>query len=290
MVRFLVVPQWQGSSSSRAMQLVDGAQAVLGDLPRSSSQLIDVPLEAGDAQDTGILRMSALNQTARALRTALDEQHEAGQSVVTFGGDAGVGTIAALHAAAETDTAAVAQDPADPDLAVVWFSARGAFHSPTSSPTKAFHEMAARALVDPDVPRPGTDPDRPTPLIGHGLLHLVGARAIEDPQRVDAAAHGVTITTPDALDPAGLVSTIVAAGASRVFIHVDVNVLDPSVVAGLGHAEPFGLTLQQVTDTIAAVRERLPLAGAAITEYAPSTPDAVTHDMSTVLRLVGALV
>lgn len=265
------------------MQLVDGAQAILGDLPRSSSQLISVPLEAGDAQDTGILRMSALNQTARALRTALDEQHEAGHSVVTFGGDAGIGTITALHAAAGPHTA-------DPSLAVVWFSARGAFHSPASSPTKAFHEMAARALVDPAVPRPDTDPDHPAPFIGHGLLSLVGARAIEEAQRVDAAAHGVTITAPDSLDPAGLAAALVEAGASRVFIHIDVNVLDPAALSGLGHAEPFGLTLQQVLDTIAAIRERLPLAGAAITEYAPSSPDAVTDDMSTVLRLVGALV
>ena len=287
MVRFLVVPQWQGSSSSRAMQLVDGAQAVLGDLPRSSSHLVEVPLEAGDTLDTGVLRMSALSQTARNLRAALDEQRALEQAVVTFGGDAGVGTIAALHAAGAAH-AAGATDATDPALAVIWFGARGAFHSPASSPTKAFHDMAARALVDPSIPRP--DDDSPGPMIGHGRLALIGVRAMDEAQVAAAEAHGVALRSPDNLNPDELVAAITAAGASRVFVHIDLNVLDPSALSGLGHAEPFGLDLRQLLETIAALRERLPLAGAAITEYAPSSPAAVTHDMSTILRIVGALV
>ena len=47
MTRFLVVPQWQGSPSARAMQLIDGANAIAGDLPRSATTVLDVPMEAG---------------------------------------------------------------------------------------------------------------------------------------------------------------------------------------------------------------------------------------------------
>lgn len=274
MVRFLVVPQWQGSSSSRAMQLVDGAHAVLGDLPRSGSRMIEVPLEAGDALDTGVLRMSALNQTARNLRTALTEHRERSQEVITIGGDAGVATIAALHAAG-------------PDVAVVWFGARASFDSPATSRSRAFHDMAARALVDPAVPRP--DADEPVELFGRGRLSLVGVRWVDTEQSAAAAAHGVTVRSPQALDPAALVSQITAGGASRVFIHIDLNVLDPAVLSGLGLAEPFGLELEHLLETIGVLRDAFPLAGAAITEYSPSSPEAVTHDMATILRIVGAL-
>ena len=45
---FVVVPQWQGSGSSRAMRLVDGAEAIRGDLPTASTFSVNVPLEAGD--------------------------------------------------------------------------------------------------------------------------------------------------------------------------------------------------------------------------------------------------
>ncbi len=282
MVRFLVVPQWQGSSSSRAMQLVDGAHAVLEDLPRSGSRMIEVPLEAGDTLGSGVLRMSALNQTARNLRTALGELRERAQAVITFGGDAGVATVAALDAATGAPGHA-----ADGEMAVVWFGAHGAFHSPDTSPTRAFQDMAARALVDPLVPRPHLLD--PLPVIAGSRLTLVGVRALDEAQIAAAAEHGVAVYTPDRLDPAALAAAIVAAGASRVFIHVDLHVLDPSVLSGLGHAEPFGLELAQLLDTIAALRDRLPLAGAAVTEYAPASPAAISDDMATILRIVGAL-
>lgn len=277
MARFLVVPQWQGSSSSRAMQLVDGAHAVLGDLPRSGSRMIEVPLEAGESLDTGVLRMSALNQTAKHLREALDEHHAHGQDVVTIGGDAGIATIAALHALSN----------ADGEVAVVWFGARASLHSPETSRTKAFHGMAARTLIDAVVPRP--DPDADTPILRGNRLVVVGVRTMDDEEIEAAAAHQVCLISPDELDPEALAAAIVETGASRVFVHVDLNVLDPAALAGLGFAEPFGLEPQQLLDAIAAVRALVPLAGAAITEYSPSSPAAVTHDMSTILRIVGAL-
>ena len=37
---FVVVPQWQGSGSSRAMRLVDGAEAIRGDLPSASTRSV----------------------------------------------------------------------------------------------------------------------------------------------------------------------------------------------------------------------------------------------------------
>ncbi|MCR2828112.1 arginase family protein, partial [Microbacterium sp. zg.Y909] len=60
MTRFIVVPQWQGSPSARAMLLVDGAEAIEGDLPRAACTRVDVPLEAGESLDTGVHRLSAL--------------------------------------------------------------------------------------------------------------------------------------------------------------------------------------------------------------------------------------
>ena len=36
--RFLVVPQWQGSGSDRAMRLVEGAEAILADLPTNLAE------------------------------------------------------------------------------------------------------------------------------------------------------------------------------------------------------------------------------------------------------------
>ncbi len=69
MARFIVAPQWQGSSSSRAMQLIDGAEAIAGDLPRGSTTVLDAPTEAGDAQGTRVHRLSASCACASASKT-----------------------------------------------------------------------------------------------------------------------------------------------------------------------------------------------------------------------------
>ena len=72
MTRFVIVPQWQGSPSARAMGLVDGAEAIAGDLPSSAVVRVEVPLEAGDALGGRVHRLSALTR----VRGALDARTE----------------------------------------------------------------------------------------------------------------------------------------------------------------------------------------------------------------------
>ena len=71
MTRFVIAPQWQGSSSSRAMQLIDGAEAIAGDLPRAATIALEAPTEAGDAQGSGIHRLSAVVRMRDRIEDAL---------------------------------------------------------------------------------------------------------------------------------------------------------------------------------------------------------------------------
>jgi arginase len=70
---------------------------------------------------------------------------------------------------------------------------------------------------------------------------------------------------------------------------VDLDVLDPAVITGVAAPVPFGLDVPTLTAAIAALRERLPLAGASLSGFAPAHPSAVVDDMGAVLRIVGAL-
>lgn len=284
MTRFLVVPQWQGSSSSRAMQLIDGALAIAGDLPRASSITLEIPVEAGESLDSGVHRLSALQRIARTHLEALAEldktQHD--EAVLTVGGDAGVATTAALAAIGAT------RGQTDPGAVVIWFSAHADLHDPATSPTGAFDTMAARALLDDTllddtVPRPaehGLAPDR---------LILAGVRAIEPAEAEVAKRLGIGILTPDTLSPQALADAVRERGATSVFVHVDLDVLDPSAMTGLSSPEPFGPDVATVVACIAAVREAAPLRSAAITEFSPGSPADAIEDLGAILRLVGAL-
>jgi arginase len=272
--RFVVVPQWQGSSSARAMQLIDGATAIAGDLPRSACMTVTVPAQAGESLDSGVHRLSSLQRTAREHLEALDGITE---PVLTVGGDAGVATTAALAAVG------AARGEPDPGIVVVWFSAHAALHDPAGSPSGAYDTMAARALVDSVVPRPaehGMSADR---------LILAGVRAVHPAEQEVIDRLQITVITADELTPASLVAAVAARAATGVFVHVDLDVLDPSALAGLSDPEPFGPDPAALMACIAAVREMVPLRGGAITEFSPSSPAGAIDDLGVILRLVGAL-
>lgn len=266
MTDFVVVPQWQGSASSRAMRLIDGALAIAGDLPRSATTIVAAPEEAGDALGTGVRRLSALRAAARAHAEAA---RPATGRVVTIGGDAGVGTVAALHGAGEGS-------------AVLWLSAQPSLHDVESSPTGAYASMAARALVDPAIPPLGASTVLPA-------THVViaGARDAAPAEIAAADALGVTLLPTVEIEP--IVAAISAARPSSLHIHVGVDVLDPAAIAGVTDPVPFGPDAAALIGAIRAARETAPAGSASLTGFSPATPDAAADDMGTLLRIIGAL-
>lgn len=270
MTRFVIAPQWQGSSSSRAMQLIDGAEAIAGDLPRAATTVLEAPAEAGDAQGSRVLRASALVR----MRQRIDDAVSAvdGEHTVTIGGDCGV-TLGAVSA--------IAGD----DLAVVWIDAHADLHTPDSSPSGAFHGMVLRAILGD-----GWDLLRLDPGIPAERVVLAGTRALDAEEQRYIDDRGMRTLTASALsDPDALADAVVATGATRVFVHLDLDVLDPAEFTGVAFPEPFGARVTDVAASIRRLRERLPLAGATITEFSPSSPAAAIDDLGAILRLVGAL-
>lgn len=274
MTRFVVVPQWQGSPAARAMLLIDGAEAIAGDLPRASSTRIDVPLEAGESLGSPVRRLSSLSRIRDLLAAELAEHAEqsGGEAAVVIGGDCGVAVPAIAHAAGR-----------HPGMAVVWFDAHGDLHSPDTSPSGAFAGMALRAVFgDGELSAGGA--------VSADRVLLAGAREFEDAEAALIVATGLRVLTVAELgEPSALVDAVLATGADAVYIHIDLDVLDPAVMTGLTSAVPFGLAVADVTASIAALRERLPLAGASVCGFAPATPAAAVDDLGSILRIVGAI-
>jgi arginase len=272
MARFVIVPQWQGSPSSRAMQLIDGAQAIAGDLPRASCTTVEIPLEAGESIETGVLRYSTLRRARELVELELAPVTE---PVMLIGGDCGAAVGAVGHAARR-----------HPDLAVVWLDAHPDLHTPASSPSGAFSGMALRAILgdgaDGLVLEPGA--------VARERLVLAGAREYEPAEEETAAALALRVIDASALsDPDALAAAVTATGAAALYIHVDLDVLDPASMSGVTASVPFGVSLTDLLASIARARAALPLVGSSITGFAPSSPAAAVDDLGTILRIVGAL-
>jgi arginase len=265
---FVVVPQWQGSGSSRAMRLVDGAEAIRGDLPSGSTQLVEIPLEAGDSQGSAVHRLSSIALVRDRLAQTL-----AGIEgpVITIGGDCGV------------ELAAIERVAGD-DVAVIWFDAHPDLNTPESSPSGAFTGMVLRTLL-------GDGPAQLVPAapLDAARVILAGARAFDPGEDEYISAHGVVCVAAGEVSGDALVAAVEGTGAASVYIHIDLDVLDGEDIQGLGYPEPFGVRAGALVDVIKTVLARFPLAGAGITEFAPASPGDAVQDLPTILRLVGAL-
>ncbi len=272
MARFLVVPEWQGSPSSRGMQLIDGAMAIAGDLPRAACTTIEVPMEAGEALGTGIRRLSALQRIREEVEQHLDG---AAAPTVVVGGDCGVAVPAIGHAAAK-----------HPALAVVWLDAHPDLHTPETSPSGAYSGMALRAVLGDGVDGMAL----PAAAVPADRVILGGARLYDPAEEHIVADLGITVLDPaDLGDPDALARAVQATDAEAVFVHVDLDVLDPSAITGVTDPVPFGVSVADLVAGIARLKAAVPLVGASLSGFAPVSPAAAVDDLGAILRIVGAL-
>jgi arginase len=248
------------------MRLVDGALAIQGDLPASATTLVDVPLEAGDFRGTAIARFGSL-QLVRDRQLAV--LRELTSPAITIGGDCGVELAAVEHALEQ-----------HPDTAVLWFDAHPDLHTAQSSASGAFTGMVLRALLGDGELAPAVplDPSR---------VVLVGARSVDDAEAEFLANSG--IASIGLADPEQLLAAVAATGATSIYIHIDVDALDPAEFASKGDPVPFGFSVVELVALITAARGSYNLVGAGITEFAPSSPEAANDDLPTLLRIIGAL-
>lgn len=250
------------------MRLVDGAEAIRGDLPSSSTLVVEIPLEAGDEQDTRVHRLSSIALVRDRFESVLS-----GSSgpIITIGGDCGVELAAIGHVL-------------DHDVAVVWLDAHPDLNTPQSSTSHAFTGMVLRTLVGdgPSVLVPSTPLDT-------SRIVLAGARSFDAAETEFVSANSIRSIAADGVSGESLIEAVEATGAASVYVHIDLDVLDPSDIVGLGSPEPFGVRASALVDALKQLLERFPLAGAGITEFAPASPNEAVEDMPTILRIVGAL-
>lgn len=229
-----------------------------------------------DVEDGGSPR--DLAATASRVRAAVAG---AGGFVVTVGGDCGV----------ELEPVAAAVRRHGDGLVVLWFDAHGDLNTPESSPSGAFHGMVLRALTGEGLAELVAEE-----VVAPGRVVLAGARDLDPAEAEFVASAGVRqLSVSDLADPAALVNAITSAGtadagaeggAVAVYVHIDLDVLDPAVFASVGSPAAGGLRPEQLLRLVTAVAERFEIAGLGITEYEPD--GAQDHDL--LVPLVESLV
>lgn len=275
-IQILLVPYDSGQHSVRMGRGPDSfLRNGAGSRLRALGHPVDAEfVETDDASPTEIATTFALHaRLAERVRAAVDT----GKLPLVLSGNCGsaLGTLAGLGAS---------------DVGVVWFDAHADFNTPETTTSGFLDGMALSTLVGrcwrPLAARvPGFRP------IPEADVALVGTREMDPAEeellngsaiaRVSAARIG-RVGVRDALEP---VLVALKRRVSCVYLHLDLDVLDPAHGRANHLAPPGGLTPGQLLEAITLTRAHFAVVAVGVASYDPECDEAGTVWHTTVQAL-----
>jgi arginase len=151
------------------------------------------------------------------------------------------------------------------EVGVVWFDAHGDFNTPDSTTTGFLDGMGLALLLGDGWRELRRTVDGLRPIPAENAL-LVGACDLDPAEQDRVAASPLRRAGADTLEDA---LDELANRVDAVYVHVDLDVIDPSIaranVLSVGE-----LDVEQLEQALAAISSRFEIAAAALTAYDPS--------------------
>jgi arginase len=252
----LLVAEWQGYGLTP--EVADGATALARVWWGDTAAAVDVPRTEALAVEEGVLGLASIAPRTGDLLAALTDLGPATLQMVAGTCGAEVAPVAYLN------------DRYVGDLAVVWLDGHADLNTPESSPSGHFHGMVLRTLLG-DGPAALTA-HVPTPLRPEQVF-LVGPRDMDEPEQAYINDRPVTWMRDEAFgDPERLIAAIAAAGFRHVYVHFDVDVINPNDFGNALMRADGGPTLAEVADVLSALHRHTTVVGFSVLEYCDRTP------------------
>jgi arginase len=223
--------------------------------------------------------MAALITLQAEVRREVSLARESGRLPVVLSGNCGPAALGAVAALG-------------PGTGVLWLDAHGDFNTPETSPGGFLDGMALATLTGRCWTTAARSFEGWAPVLEKRVV-LLGARHLDPEERRALLGSRIAwLPAEDARRDRALLTTALdelAASAELLYLHLDLDVLEPSELRANRYACPGGLTVDEVVAAIAAAGQRLPLAAVAVTAYDPEH-DAERKGPGVASRLLGAVV
>jgi arginase len=252
----LIFPQWQGYGLST--KLIEGATLIAAQLPGSYlHKTVAVESEENLSTENGILGYTAILRQLDQARSLLLEENPA--RILTIGGDCGV------------DVAPISwlNSRYDQSVTVVWLDAHADSNTPSSSPSGHFHGMPLRTLLgegDPEIVQRCFSILRPDQVV------LVGGREFDPAEAAFIDHSGVaTVSVAEVLKDGFMAidRELQKRGADRLYIHLDLDVLDPTEFPYVSYNVPEGFSIETLTELVGDLAKQYRVVGMSVTEFIP---------------------
>lgn len=264
----LIYPQWQGGivdhwmpdllpeDASKGYFL--GAQLLKMLAPQSTAITAEVPVSL-DIRDRAVEKgISARRVIVKQTGAALDIVREnAPEKIVTLGGECSVSVVPFTYLAAKYPD----------DVAIVWLDAHPDVNLPYDE-YKGYHAMALMACLgmgDDEIMRM-----LPGKVTAKNAL-IVGLRSWDTGMRQRQQELGIKGLSPAdvAKDSKAILDWLKSTGVSKVLIHFDLDVLDPTeIIAGVG-VEKDGMKMAEAVRVINDIAVHYELVGLTVAEFMP---------------------
>ncbi|TIH17343.1 arginase family protein [Marinifilum sp. JC120] len=253
----LVFPQWQGSIDNEA--LYEGAFALTDGIPGiPSPQTVET---APFKEITSGAPLAGKSEIIKQLQNAcaiLEQENP--DRILLLGGDCGT----------ETGPVSWMSRKHGQKLALIWFDAHPDLHTPTTSQSGRFQGMALSAILGnagPEITEVMLTPLHPIQIF------CAGVRTFDPPELDFIINSKISFFGPEELErnPEWLAKQIQETGFSKVYIHLDVDAVNP---IGFAHGKPSpsaGLHFSNLLKMIEEVGKRMDICGLGITEFHPGS-------------------
>jgi len=267
----LLLPEWQGSGTDP--MLAAAARELAARLSPPEFLEIDAPADEALTKLDGVTGLSSIGPRAKQTLEVLAERQPSRLFVV--GGTCGVelAPVSYLNARYRGD------------LAVVWLDAHADLNTPGSSPSSHFHGMVLRTLL-------GAGPASLVELLPQRLapeqIVLAGARDLDRDEATFVSDAPIAWLRPaDLLVPDRVSGRVRARGFRKVYIHLDLDVLDPVEFPHSLMQTPGGVSMNAIAETIQDVTRSFDVVGFSVVEFRPRGADAVSRLVNWLRPLAG---
>jgi arginase len=261
---YLFAPQWQDSGSTN--ELYSGAVSLrnyLKSICNAAIDEIEIPEHQIPVLHNNILGYAIIEKQLSDISSTLADRHSA--KIIAIGGGCGIEVPIVSHLVQRYS-----------DLQVIWFDAHGDLNSPESSPSKHFHGMPLRFIVERQLCGIGSRNN----LLSPSRVCLVGTRDLDPPEEDFIKANRIKVVAfsagyRDRLEAAVLKNT-------STYIHIDLDVLDPSEYRNVKCPVKEGLSIADLERSIDSIISRNEVVGMSMVEN-------IETDISRVRKLHGIL-
>lgn len=159
-------------------------------------------------------------------------------------------------------------------LGVIWFDSHGDFNTPETTESGFLDGMGLATAAGLCWKKMAASIPNFRPVPGGNILH-VGGRDFYPEEKALFEASGGTIVGAESIRRSGMAEALEPAlkslrtRAPRIYLHFDLDVLDPAGAPANEFAAPGGITVAQVQEAVQLIGERFTICAGGVASYDP---------------------